>query len=307
MKINIIMYHYVREIKKSQYPNIKGLELEGFKRQLDYLEKNYTIISACDFIANIKGEIALPDNACLLTFDDGYKDHYKYVLPELKKRKISGCFFPPARPIIDKYFLDVNAIQFIIACCDDVKKLINDLKKECSNFNITSKELNHLSTSIINDDRYDSDEIAFFKRILQRELPLDIRNNITRNLFERYVNKTEEIFCKELYMSINEVKELISEGMYVGSHTYNHYWLNSIDKQDQEIEIDKSLGFLSSIGSKTTDWIMCYPYGSYNADTLTILKEKNCIAGLTTKAGHANFQTEDALELSRFDTNDFPQ
>ena len=29
-----------------------------------------------------------------------------------------------------------------------------------------------------------------------------------------------------------------NEGMYVGSHTYNHYWLNSIDKQDQEIEID---------------------------------------------------------------------
>ena len=49
---------------------------------------------------------------------------------------------------------------------------------------------------------------------------------------------------------------------------------------------------------------MCYPYGSYNADTLAILKEKNCIAGLTTKAGYANFKTEDVLELSRFDTND---
>ncbi len=307
MKISIVMYHYVREIKKSQYPNVKGLELEGFKRQLDYLEKNHAIISPSDFIAYIKGEIALPDNACLLTFDDGYKDHYKYVLPELLKRKISGCFFPPARPIIDKCLLDVNAIHFIIACCNDVKKLINNLKEECFKYDITLKDLNHLKSNIKDYGRYDSNEITFFKRILQRELPFDIRANITRNLFVRYVNKTEETFCRELYMSLNEVKELISEGMYVGSHTYNHYWLNSIDKQDQEIEIDKSLEFLSSIGSRTADWIMCYPYGSYNADTLAILKEKNCIAGLTTKAGYANFKTEDVLELSRFDTNDFPQ
>ena len=49
---------------------------------------------------------------------------------------------------------------------------------------------------------------------------------------------------------------------------------------------------------------MCYPYGSYSTDTLAILKEKNCIAGLTT-AEYANFKTEDVLELSRFDTNDF--
>ena len=146
MKISIVMYHYVREIKKSQYPNVKGLELEGFKRQLDYLEKNHAIISPSDFIAYIKGEIALPDNACLLTFDDGYKDHYKYVLPELLKRKISGCFFPPARPIIDKCLLDVNAIHFIIACCNDVKKLINNLKEECFKYDITLKDLNHLKS-----------------------------------------------------------------------------------------------------------------------------------------------------------------
>ena len=44
MSLTIIMYHYVREIKGSQFPKIKGLEFEGFKRQLDYLEKHYNLI-----------------------------------------------------------------------------------------------------------------------------------------------------------------------------------------------------------------------------------------------------------------------
>ena len=33
--INIIMYHYVREIQKSKYPNLKGLEFNDFKKQIN--------------------------------------------------------------------------------------------------------------------------------------------------------------------------------------------------------------------------------------------------------------------------------
>ena len=31
--INVVMYHYVREIKDSNYPNLKGLEFTDFKKQ----------------------------------------------------------------------------------------------------------------------------------------------------------------------------------------------------------------------------------------------------------------------------------
>jgi hypothetical protein len=55
------------------------------------------------------------------------------------------------------------------------------------------------------------------------------------------------------------------------------------------------------------NWIMCYPYGSYNADTLKVLADANCSIGLTTKVGATDFSTQNKLELSRWDTNDFPQ
>ncbi len=48
--LTIVMYHYVRPIKNSDYPGIKGLELKGFKSQLDYLQENYSIINSEEVI-----------------------------------------------------------------------------------------------------------------------------------------------------------------------------------------------------------------------------------------------------------------
>ena len=37
--IYIVMYHYVREIKNSKFPNLKGLEFEDFKNKSTTLLK----------------------------------------------------------------------------------------------------------------------------------------------------------------------------------------------------------------------------------------------------------------------------
>ncbi|WP_114637079.1 polysaccharide deacetylase family protein [Polynucleobacter necessarius] len=44
----------------------------------------YTVISIQDVINANKGGKPLPDNSIVLTFDDGYKSFYTYVLPILK-------------------------------------------------------------------------------------------------------------------------------------------------------------------------------------------------------------------------------
>lgn len=312
--ITIVMYHYVRPIKNSSHPFIKGLELDGFRRQLDYLEKGFNIINADTLIDHVKNQSALPTDACLLTFDDGYKDHYLHVLPELKKRRLCGCFFPPVKPVKEREILDVNKIHFILSAQPSIQKLIDDLKTlliqfQCSyNSNATKlKDFEAYWEEHAAPGRYDSREIIFFKRMLQHVLPGDIRRKISDILFQRYVGHDLADFASELYMSIDEVRELVGSGMYVGSHGYQHIWLNKETKAKQSAEIDASLKFLTDIGAPTKDWIMCYPYGGYNADTLDILKARFCRLGLTTKVGIAELQETQLLELPRFDTNEFPQ
>lgn len=306
-QINVVMYHYVRPIKESPYPKIKGLELDGFKRQLDYLSKKFTFVTAENVIdAAINGK-NLPNDSCWLTFDDGYKDHFSYVLPELVDRKIQGSFFPPVKPIMERVMLDVNSIHFILASATNLDNLISDLNTECRNLGHTEEEMSNLWREYAVPSRYDTKEVIYVKRLLQHVLPDYSRNEITSILFRKYVGVCQTDFAENLYMSAGEVRELVNSGMYVGSHGFQHLWLNKEDKVSQKKEIDNSLKFLSSVGARTVNWIMCYPYGAYNQDTIDLLVESKCAVGVTIEVAKADLEAHHPLKLPRFDTNDFPQ
>lgn len=303
------MYHYVRNLKSSRYPEIKGLDVELFKEQLRYILKYYKVIKMEELIDAVKNKSKLADNSLLLTFDDGYQDHYEFVFPILNELGLQGSFFPPAKAILNNQVLDVNKIHFILACVTDHGSVIRDIfslmdqhREEFSLDSNVSYET-RLKTA---ESRYDPKEVIFIKRMLQKELPEKLRNIIVNYLFNKHVSKDERSFARTLYMSMDQLKEMKSKGMFIGSHGYAHYWLNTLPQEEQEQEVDLSLNFLNNIGCDTKDFVFCYPYGMYNETTLSVLKAKGCALALTTQVGIADL-SQDPLTLNRLDTNDLPK
>ena len=301
------MYHYVRPIKGSKYPGIKGLELADFKRQLDYLSENYNIVSTEKVISASKNLATLPNNPCWLTFDDGYKDHFEHVMPELLKRNLHGAFFPPRVAIEEDKVLDVNLIHHILSCADNVDKLVGSLNSHCIVHGISERELNDFYEKYAIPNRFDNADTIYVKRMLQHVLPEDLRTGIAHEMFKEFVGLNVAEFSSELYMSVEEVRELVRNGMYVGSHGSMHYWLDTLTAEEQEKDIKESLKFLDSVGASTKDWVMCYPYGAYNNSTLSILKNFDAALGITTEVRVANLTCDNPFKLPRLDTNDFPQ
>lgn len=307
-ELTIIMYHYVRPLRNSEYPKIKGLELQKFKHQLDYVEKNYQVVTSEELIRSARADgYELPQNACLLTFDDGYKDHINYVLPELLHRGLQGSFFPPVKCVTERTMLNINMIHYILATCTDYDYLVKELEKLCLENGVSGTELASYRRNFFLATRFDSGDIAYFKRMLQHVLEEVLAMKILDELFYKYVKCDSIDMADNLYMTISDIKKLLELGMYVGSHTYSHKWLNRLSKLAQEREIDLSLEFLKLVGAPTEEWIMCYPYGGYNSETLNILADRDCSIGLTTRVGRANLTSQNRLELERYDTNDFPQ
>lgn len=309
-KLTIIMYHFVRDIVRSKYPKIKGLHWGDFKEQISYIQKHYTVISMNELISALSDkDFVLPLNALLLTFDDGYVDHFTNVFPLLDELKIQGCFFPPAKAIKECHVLDVNKIHFALASVSNKAEIIqyifSALDEARSKY--TLKENHWYYDAFAEVNRFDTGEVVFIKKMLQRELPEKLRREIINRLFKKYVTEDEESFSKELYMSIDQLKCMVRNGMYVGSHGYDHYWLDSLDKDTQEKEVDLSLEFLKEIGCNRDNWVMCYPYGAFNDSLLSILEERGCKAGLTTRVGIADLIATHPLKLSRLDTNDLPK
>ena len=305
--LTIVTYHYVRPIKGSKFPGIRGLELEGFRRQLDYLDKNYTIIGTEQVIDASRLGSKLPANACWLTFDDGYADHSKFVLPELLKRNLHGAFFPPRVAIEDAVVLEANLVHHILSCVDDVKQLVFRLNSCCRSSGIADSEIDSHYNEYAVPNRFDNAETVYVKRMLQHVLPPELRLSISRDFFDEFVGVSAADFSDELYMSVDEVRDLVKSGMYVGSHGSRHYPLDKISSGEQQKDIQQSLNFLEHVGAPTKDWVMCYPYGAYNDVTLSLVKKHGASLGITIDFGVANFKADNLFALPRLDTNDFPQ
>jgi len=303
--IYIVMYHYVREIKKSKYPNIKGLEFTDFKKQINFFIKNFNVLTNDDFVEIInKGKIP-KKKSVLLTFDDGYNDHWKFVYPYLKKRKITGNFYCPVDVIKNKLVLDVNKIHFILEKEPNTKKILEIIFQLIKKYSGKS-EIDLNIKKINTNDAWDNKETVLIKRLLQTFLPYEIRNKIVNRLFSLLVKEDDVSFSKKLYLNKNKLIEMYKDKMTIGSHGCKHYWWNDLSYKAQFNEVEKSINYFKDNNIYNDNFSVCYPYGSYNLDTLKILKKFNVKFALTTKIGSVNKKNFTRnLEYPRYDTNDF--
>jgi peptidoglycan/xylan/chitin deacetylase (PgdA/CDA1 family) len=307
--LTVVMYHYVRRLAGSRFPEIKGLERDLFIQQLAYIRRFYTLVTGQDVIDAVRSGSALPNNAALLTFDDGYLDHFINVLPILMRDKISGVFFPPARCVIERRMLDVNKIHYILASVSHKQAIVAAIERSVQNAdaNLHLEPVAYYRAQYAVASRFDSAEVIYIKRMLQFALPLELRVQIIDELFRRYVSSDERAFADEVYMDKDQIRCLLSCGMMIGSHGYNHDWLNHLSPERQATDIDLSLDFLRTIGVESKAWVMCYPYGGWSESLLKLLRERDCAMGFTTQVGLALVSGDDPLLLPRLDTNDLPK
>ena len=301
------MYHYTRDLLHSRYPDIKGMDVNLFRNQIEFLKNNFTIVDMEQVIDAVEGKSVLPSDAMLLTFDDGYIDNYTYAFPILEEFGVKGSFFIPGKTFATHQLLDVNKIHYILASAN-INRLIDDVKKQMDFYR--GNEYDYPSTDELFNkyaipSRFDIKETIFVKKMLQTVLPEKLRNTISSNLFEKYVGISEEKLAYELYMTETQIRTMKRHGMYIGIHGYDHYWLGNLPKEQMEKDISMALDTLDEFIDKKC-WVMNYPYGSYNENVLEYIKSQGACVGLTTQVRVANLEKDNSLELPRLDCNDFP-
>ncbi|WP_178133426.1 polysaccharide deacetylase family protein [Vineibacter terrae] len=306
--MTIVMYHYVHELAGQGFVKLVGRTYDEFQGQLDYLERRFTIVTPEQFIDAVKGRCALPANACMLTFDDGYRIHYSVVFKALRERGLAGFFFPPARPVLEPSVLDVHKIHFTLAstagAAEVARQLCDWLEMNAVAFSL--QPVASYKAAYAKASRFDPAEVVFVKRMLQKGLPDAVRTAAVDALFRNLSGYDEALLSEALYLRAHEIAEMVDSGMYVGAHGYDHRWLDTLTVAEQERELDLSLSFLEDVGAPTENWIMCYPYGGQDPLLLDGLRRRGCVAGLTTEVAVADIGRYDPLLLPRLDTNDLP-
>ena len=307
--MKIIMYHYVKDFKKYTFAKLKGLDVREFEAQIKFLKSKFIILDPQDIHEIASKKKNFEENYCWLTFDDGYLDHYDFVIPILEKNKIKGSFFPPVISTLQRKILNVNKIQLILGKEENTQLILNEIKKNYLTLNNNKKEsdFEKICEKINTRSRHDNKETIIIKRLLQREFDINTRDKICNNLFKKNFLEKENEIAKNYYMSTSHLKEIFKLGHEIGLHGYNHDWYSYLNEKNQEKEINDTLCFWRENQLIREKFTCCYPYGDYNANTIKVLKSLNCSLGLTTKVDSVNKKNYNTLELPRFDTNDFPK
>lgn len=298
------MYHYVRPFNP-ELPGLNHLHIDDFRKQLDYFEENFGFVSKEDFAnAFVSGKV--PDGV-VLTFDDGLKCHYDYVLPELKARGLWGFFFITTGIYETKQLLGVHKIHMLLAASDH-KKIFDQLQEIVTPEMLSDKGMDGFTTSysLLTDNEYSME----VKRTLNFYIAYEYRNAVIEQLLSLN-GLTHYNSVADFYVDHTEIKALHDAGMIVGSHTVNHFVMSKLSPGEQVIEIRDSMKYLESICQDIPYRSFCYPYGgahTFTPETELILADNDYKMAFSIE--HKDIHAADVFNrpfaLPRYDCNAYP-
>ncbi len=301
-----IMYHYVRP-ETERPPNYYHLNITDFRRQLDYFEEKFGFVDRDDFLAAVRGERDSVPSGVVLTFDDGLRDHYDVVFPELKKRDLWGIFYVPTGPFETGTALDVHRTHLLLGSVSGSELLTHTREIVDEEMIPHEKREEYKTESYKHQD--DSQATKEVKRVLNYFVSDTYQSDVLDELMTRLEIKPIDV--SDFYMLPGEMREMHEHGMILGGHTVTHPVLSKLDEQAQREQITKSLDYLNEIVGGRSPRTFCYPYGgefTFNETTISILTEVGCEWCFAVES--ADITRTDLSErlqwLPRYDCNEFP-
>ena len=98
-------------------------------------------------------------------------------------------------------------------------------------------------------------------------------------------NRDNEKSCGDEYLTWNQIKQLDSNSLFtIGAHTVDHLNLASKSDEDQAFQIIEGKKIIEAqLGHKI--YHFCYPYGSFNEDSIEEVKKAGFLTATTTIPG----------------------
>lgn len=299
----VITYHYVRDLARTRFPRIKGRLVGELEQQVAWLSEHCEMATLQSALAFVAGQYRPNRDLCLLTFDDGLKDHYANVLPILAKRRIEGLFFISTVCLEDHHVLPVHKNHLLMASLefDEYRRAFLEHLASFSSETPSVVDITKAEQAY----PWDNSEVAAFKFFLNYRLSEPVRVRVLDALFANCLGD-ESAFAQELYLSWEEVRQMQARGMMIGGHSNNHVALSTLSDEQQKMDLTTCASVLRKRVSSQAHWPFCYPYGhsySFNVVTIQHLRALGFICGFTTEPDAIRVG-DDLFTLRRVDTND---
>ena len=267
-----IMFHHFHD-DKIHLKTQGSISKKKLREIINYIGRK-NIVDPDEFIWFVKNNKTTKPKVCF-TFDDAIKCQYDIAIPVLAEYNIKAFFFIYSSIFERKPDLLEIYRYFRINHYSSLHNFYKDFFKEIK------YDLNFYFKLYSNDIKTMKKKFPFYsfmdiKFRLVRDTYLSKKeyDNIMHLMMAKKKFEYKKYFSK-IFLNKNNIKDIYKKGHTIGLHSHSHPTkLEELSYTEQNKEFSKNLIFLNNIIDEPTYKItsMSHPCGSYNADTLEILK-----------------------------------
>lgn len=270
-QLRILAYHGIW-MGDGHFGNFLFMSPVKFARRMQLLSSlSMPVLTLAEALAK-RDRGTLPNNAVVITIDDGWHSTYKYMLPVLEEYRmpatvyVTTYYVEKQTPVFDvalQYMFSSSAAQSIDVSGLGVVGGVFDLT-DASQYQKALEELQRLAGSLSSEQE---------RQELAHQLAFQLGVN--------YKDIVDKKLCH--MMTIEELNDAAHCGLDIQLHTHRHRiteaGISTITK-----EISENCSYLEAVAKKPLEHF-CYPSGIYDRSVWLSLKELGIVSATTTEAG----------------------
>jgi peptidoglycan/xylan/chitin deacetylase (PgdA/CDA1 family) len=295
--LHVVNFHYLRHSGGGRLWPPHALPFETFRAHVDGLRARFEMTSFDAALEFLQGTYTPKRDLCLLTFDDGLREHYTHAAPLLAELGLTGVFFV-VTSCLDGRLASVHKAHLIMsalgedAFLDAVELELDALDGADSTEHVAASRRVY---------PFDSAPVATVKYRLNYVLDARTRDAILDRLIAAHAAEPRAL-ARSLYFDRAEAAEICAEGMTIGGHSDTHPPLASRPAKEQRDEVVRCAnGLRSLVASRPLPF--SYPHGSFDACTIAAVHDAGFSCAFSTERG-PNERGAALFALSRFDAVD---
>ncbi|MGH7437651.1 MAG: polysaccharide deacetylase family protein [Polyangiaceae bacterium] len=254
----VLVYH--RVMPHEQHPYDRALieaTPEQFDEQMAMLKKRHAVADPEELLSLVENPKSVRSLRVAITFDDGYRDNYRFAFPILKSHGLAAAFYLPTQYIGTRTLPWWDQVANAIRRC--TKDEIDLRYPKAFKVRVNRDDPEVAIQSVLR--AYGRDPSAVLARFLEE---------VERACELELVEESEE----PQFMSWDEAAEMNRAGMAIESHTRSHQVLANLTSEEQRGECFESRALLRARGLSAIS--LAYPVGhktAFTPETVALARE----------------------------------
>lgn len=281
--VAILAYHRVlsaEDLRASIVQPGMYVRDDVFEMHMEYLRERFEILSLSELLQRWRaGRWNDGGAACVITFDDGWLDNYRYAYPILRRYNLAATIFLPTDFIGTSRWFWPERLGYLLRAVDtpSCAPERREAFYQALGGTLQGEGTNKASSweTAARPDSYD--------RLIEacKELEAGRLERLLANLSDILGMTVPET---RVVMNWEEVREMSQHGITFGSHSCSHRLMTQLPEKEARQEATASYERLRENGANVVP-VFCYPNGNYNDLVQRVAREAGYEAAASCDPG----------------------